>query len=194
MRVFGISLALLVFAARATCQVLDDESLRKMKVVSGRSHAMMQFNMPEVQLWLPRVPNSAYAVAEFGPPKLVDAKGRPVQHEVEQGIYNGETFETEIRFETKGAPARASGTIHVHYPTRIRKATRSDSSDQLVAPATFVHLPRVIVEQWKEVDITYDLPVIAKLPDSANGIAPPVPQTITATPGGKVVITLAGAK
>ncbi len=188
MKVIRVSLLALACAAAAVAQSVDDAALRAIKVTSGRSFAWAQFNMPAVRLWLPRVASSAYSTAEFGEPKLVDAKGAPVAHEVEQGIYVHDRWENEIRFQTKGEPARMSGAIHVRYPTRIRPATPSDAKDQLTEPAFDVELPAVVVEQWKDVDITYDLPVIAKLPESESGSSQPLPKTITDTPGGKVVV------
>ena len=190
MKIARLSLLALLFTTSAVAQSVDDAALQGIKVTSGRSSAWAQFNMPAVRLWLPRVANSAYSTAEFGEPKLLDAKGSPVAHEVEQGIYDHDKWENEIRFEAKGEPARMSGTIHVRYPTRIRAATPADAKDKQTEPAFDVKLPSVVVEQWKDVDITYDLPVIAKLPDSESGSSQPLPKTITDTPGGKVVVTV----
>jgi hypothetical protein len=190
MKAAPLSLLALAFAANAVAQTVDDAALQGIKVTSGRSSAWAQFNMPAVRLWLPRVANSAYSAAEFGEPKLVDAKGSPVTHEVEQGIYDHDKWENEIRFQTKGEPARMSGTIHVRYPTRIRQATPGEAKDKLTEPAFDVALPAVVVEQWKDVDITYDLPVVAKLPESESGTSQPLPKTIADTPGGKVVVNV----
>ena len=190
MKAAPLSLLALAFAANAVAQTVDDAALQGIKVTSGRSSAWAQFNMPAVRLWLPRVANSAYSTAEFGAPKLVDAKGSPVTHEVEQGIYDHDKWENEIRFQTKGEPARMSGTIHVRYPTRIRQATPGEAKDKLTEPAFDVALPAVVVEQWKDVDITYDLPVVAKLPESESGTSQPLPKTIADTPGGKVVVNV----
>lgn len=190
MKSVRLALLLAAVASVAIAQSVNDAALQGIKVTSGRSYAMMQFNMPAVRLWLPRVPNSAYATEEFGTPKLVDAKGKPVAHEVEQGIYDHDKWENEIRFQTKGEPARMSGTIHVHYPVRIRPPLKTDALEALTKPATFVKLPMVFVEQWKDVEITYDLPVIARLPESQSGSTPELPKTIADTPGGKVVVTV----
>jgi hypothetical protein len=186
-----ISLVLLLLAATsAAAQSVNDAALSGIKVTSGRSSAWAQFNMNAVRLWLPRVPNSAYATEEFAAPKLIDAKGTPVPHELEQGIYDHDKWENEIRFQTKGNPARMIGTIHVRYPVKTRAAKKSDAEDKVTKPASFVNLPPVVVEQWKDVDIMYDLPVVAKLPDSQSGLTQPVPDKIVDTPGGKVVVTL----
>jgi hypothetical protein len=185
-----LALAVLALAAPATAQTVDDAALQGIKVTSGRSSAWAQFNMPAVRLWLPRVNNSAYSTAEFAAPKLVDAKGNPVAHEVEQGVYDHEQWKNEIRFKTKGEAARMIGTIHVRYPTRIRPAAPSDAKEKVTEPAFDVKLPNVVVEQWRDVDITYDLPLVAKLPESQSGSSQPLPKTIVDTPGGKVVVTL----
>jgi hypothetical protein len=179
-----------VAGTAAAGQGVDDAALQSIKVTSGRNVAMFGFNQPAVRLWLPRVANSAYATETFDAPKLVDGKGRPVAHEVEQGLYSHDKWENEIRFVTKGDPARMIGTIHVRYPARIRAAKTSDPEDRLTKPADFVKLPAVAVELWKDIDITYDLPVIAKLPESRQGLTEAVPDTIVDTPGGKVAVTL----
>src|SRR5260370_40925749 len=101
MKSLRLSLIVLTVATVATvaiAQSVNDAALQGIKVTSGRSYSMMEFNMNTVRLWLPRVPNSAYASEEFGAPKLVDAKGKPVAHEVEQGIYDHDRWENEIRF------------------------------------------------------------------------------------------------
>jgi hypothetical protein len=190
MRVSRLLSVALVMGGPVVAQSVDDAALQGIKVTSGRSSAWAQFNMPAVRLWLPRVNNSAYSTAEFAPPKLVDAKGSPVAHEVEQGIYDHDSWKNEIRFKTKGEPARMSGSIHVRYPIRIRPAGASDGKDKVTEPAFDVKLPSVVVEQWKDVDITYDLPVVANLPESEKGSSPPLPKTISDTPGGKVVVSL----
>src|SRR4029453_654041 len=149
MKVARISLLGLFFAAAALAQSVDDAALQGIKVTSGRSSAWAQFNMNAVRLWLPRGANSAYSTAELGEPKLVDAKGGPVAHEVEQGIYTHDKWENEIRFQTKGEPARMIGTIHVRYPTRIRPATPGDAKDKLTHPAFAVKLPSALAENWR---------------------------------------------
>jgi hypothetical protein len=155
-------------AATSAPQRVGDAALQNIKVTSGRNNAAFGFNMPAVRLWLPRVPNSAYATEEFGTPKLIDARGRPVAHEVEHGIYDHDGWENEIRFATKGNPARMSGTIHVRYPTRIRAARKSDPKDALTEPATFVKLPPVVVEQWRDIDINADFEVRCSQPRPAT--------------------------
>ncbi len=110
---------------KAAFTSIDDASLRAIKVTAGRSYSMLQFNMPKVQVWLPRAANSEYAAVDFGEPRLVDKKGGPVACEVEQGIFDSDKSKTEIRFGPKSGSgvidfARAGGTIRIHYPTQIR--------------------------------------------------------------------------
>jgi hypothetical protein len=185
-----LALLALVLAAPALAANVDDATLHSIQVTSARSSSWAEFNMPAVRLWLPRADASAYADVEFAAPKLVDAGGHAVAGEVEHGIYDPDRWETEIRLDAKGEAARVSGSIHLRYPTRMRPATASDRDDDLTEPALGLDLPKVVVEQWKEVDITYDLPIVAKLPDSKKGETEPVSQKITATPGGKVVVTV----
>jgi hypothetical protein len=185
---FVPGLAFAAFAALA--QSVDDAALQSIQVTSGRSSAMAQFNWPAVRLWLPRVANSAYVESEFEAPRVVDAKGAPVAHEVETGIYDHDQWKDEIRIQTKGQPARIIGAIHLRYPVRIRPAAASDAPDRVTQPAFDVKLPAAVVEQWKEVDITYDLPVVEKFPASMNGASQPLQKMISPTPGGKVVVTV----
>jgi len=185
-----LALLALVLAAPAWAAKVDDAALRSIQVTSARSSSWDEFNMPAVRLWLPRTVESAYAKGEFAEPKLVDAAGHAVAYEVEQGIYDPDRWETEIRLDSQGEAARVVGSIHLRYPARVRPATASDRDDDLTEPAFGVDLPKVVVEAWKEVDIAYDLPLVAKLPDSMKGETEPVPPTVTATPGGKVVVTV----
>jgi hypothetical protein len=187
-----ISKAIVFFAlgSVAVAQSVSDGALQEIKVTSGRTYAMTQFNMPAVQVWLPRLTNSAYATEEFSKPRLLDAKGQPVEYEFQRGLYDEERWENEVRLQPQGEPARMIGTIHVHYPTRLRLARKEDPQEKLTEPAVFVKLPVVFVEQWKEVEISYDLPVLPKLPHLEIGSQPALPKSITDTPGGKVVVTL----
>jgi hypothetical protein len=190
MKCARISLLGFLLAATASAQSVDDAALRGIKVTSGRSSAYVQFNMPAIRLWLPRVANSAFASAEFVEPTAVDAKGAPVAFEIELGIYDHEQWKSEIRLKTEGEPARTSGVIHLRYPVRIRPAKPSDAKDTLTEPTFDAEDAPVFVEQWKDVEINYDLPVAAKLPASEQGMSQPPPKTITETPGGKVVVTV----
>jgi hypothetical protein len=92
------------------------------KVVSGRSHALMGYNRPSLQVHLPRVLNSHYSVVTFDAPALADSAGRAVAFDVERGLYSEDTFHDEIRFvrgDTIVDFAKASGTARVHYPLEI---------------------------------------------------------------------------
>ncbi|MDB6026442.1 MAG: hypothetical protein JWM68_2665 [Verrucomicrobiales bacterium] len=174
----------------AVAQSVNDASLQDIKATSGRTYAVAQFNMPAVQVWLPRLTNSAYATEEFSKPRLLDVKGQPVEYELQRGLYDQDKWENEVRFQPKGEPVRIIGTVHVRYPTHLRLARNEDPKEKLTEPAMFAKLPVVFVEQWKEVEISYDLPVLPKLPQSEIGSEPDLPKRITDTPGGKVVVTL----
>lgn len=184
------TIVFIVLGACASAQSINEALLQKIKVTSGRSYSVAQFNMPAVRVWLPRLPNSAYATQTFAKPSLVDAKGQPVEYELERGIYAHDKWEDEIRLQSKGESARVIGTIHVRYPVRIREARNEEPEEKLTKPATFVKLPMVFVEEWKEIEISYDLPIHPKLPDSEIGKNMPLPKIMTDTPGGKVTITV----
>jgi hypothetical protein len=95
---------------------------------AGRNYAWMGYNTPEIHLQLPAVDNSAYAEVTFDPPKLLDKTGKAVAYEVENGLYDAETHQNEVRFVPKDAKrdsppvefARAVGTIKVRYPVAGR--------------------------------------------------------------------------
>lgn len=232
---------------KAAFTSIDDASLRAIKVTAGRSYSMLQFNMPKVQVWLPRAPNSEYAAVDFGEPRLVGKKGGEVAYEIEQGIFDSDKSKTEVRFGPKSGSgvidfARAGGTIRIHYPTQIRTlvVTAAKASDGVTIDGPYVtvtmtgrdiasasplsHLSAVrgfdakgrqlepagnssssdwrkfrfwgtvsrsevdTVTEWKNVEVQYDLPSVAKLPASASGNEPETPSTIADTPGGKVDI------
>ena len=184
------TIVFLALCAFVSAQSISDPLLQGIKVTSGRSSAMAQFNRPAVRVWLPRLPNSAYATQTFTKPSLIDVKGQPVEYELERGIYDHELWQNQIRFQAKREPARVIGTIHIRYPVRIREASKDESEDKLTEPASFVKLPMVFVEEWKEIEISYDLPIQPKLPDADIGKSQPLPKVITDTPGGKVTVTI----
>ncbi len=88
MRMLTQTMFFLSLCATASAQVVNDQILQEIKVTSGRTYAMMQFNRPAVQVWLPRLINSAYATQTFSKPKLVDIKGQAVEYEFERGLYD----------------------------------------------------------------------------------------------------------
>lgn len=185
------TLVFIALSGFTSAQSVNDTLLQKIKVTSGRSYAMLQFNIPSVQVWLPRLPNSAYATQTFAKPSLVDVKGQPVEYELEQGLYDHAMWEDEIRLlRPKIEPSRVIGTIHVRYPVRLREASNKEPEDKLTKPATFVELPTVFVEEWKEIEISYDLPIAPKLLVAEIGKVPPLPKIMTDTPGGKVTVTV----
>ncbi len=184
------TIVFLALGACASAQSVNDPLLQEIKVTSGRSYAMAQFNMPAVRVWLPRLPNSAYATQTFAKPSLVDVKGQPVEYELERGIYAHDKWKDEIRLQSKGEPARVIGTIHIRYPVRIREASNEEPKEKLTEPATFVKLPMVFVEEWKEIEISYDLPIPPKLSNAEIGKDQHLPKIMTATPGGKVTVTV----
>ncbi len=184
------TIVFLSLCATASAQVVGDQILQEIKVTSGRTYAMMQFNRPAVQVWLPRLVNSAYATQTFSKPKLVDIKGQAVEYEFERGLYDHDKWEDEIRVDPKGEPTRVIGTIHVRYPVRLREPGSDESKENLTAPATFVKLPMVFVEEWREIEISYDLPIQPKLADTEIGKDHPLPKVVTDTPGGKVKVSV----
>lgn len=151
---------------------------------------MLQFNVPAVRVWLPRLPNSAYATQKFTTPSLVDVNGQAVEYELRRGLYDHDIWENEIRLQPKIEPARVIGTIHIRYPIRLRKPSKEEPDAVLTKPATFVELPAMFVEEWKEIEISYDLPIPPKLLDAEIGKVPPLPKIMTDTPGGKVTVTV----
>jgi hypothetical protein len=108
--------------------VTDAQLKEGISARAGRNYAWMGYNTPEIHLQLPAVDNSAYADVTFDPPKLLDKGGKAVAYEVEQGLYDAQTHQNEVRFMPKaaqpGAPpvdfAHAVGTIKVRYPVAGR--------------------------------------------------------------------------
>lgn len=105
----------------------EDELRQSIKLVAGRSHAVFGYNTPEVRVQLPKVSNSAYSEIDFGEPALVDSKGKPVEFELERGIYDEEKFSDEIRFRNPNSEdekplafARAKGSVKVKYPLGVK--------------------------------------------------------------------------
>jgi hypothetical protein len=127
----------------AVRSVTADQVRSGIKVVSGRSHALLGYNRPKVQVHLPRALNSHYSVVTFEPPALSDAAGRAVSFEVERGLYSEQTFADEIRFvrgDTIVEFARAVGTVRVRYPLEIatlavtaRDAARAKSAGVVIS-------------------------------------------------------------
>lgn len=100
---------------------------RAITVVASRSHAVFGYNTPEVQVRLPPVDQSAYAVVEFVEATPVDARGHALPFELEHGLYDHESHSTEVRFRSRGKDLvpmqRATGRIRVRYPLRVRTVT-----------------------------------------------------------------------
>src|SRR5688500_13188756 len=104
------------------------EELRSaIKVTSSRNSAWFGFNDVAIEVHLPRVDNSNWMDDEFSEPKLFDKKKREVKFEKEQGIYDHETWSTEIRFggvDKKPLDfAKAVGSVRIKYPISMK--TRS---------------------------------------------------------------------
>jgi len=190
MKILRMLFVVLGIAASASAQSVDDAALEKIQVTSGRSSAWAQFNQPAVHIWLPRVENSAYAGFEFAAPAVVDSKGNPVELAVQPGVYEHESAKNEIRILAKAEPARVNGKVKVRYPVRIRPAMEGEAEDKLTEPAFKVDLPKAFVEEWKQVEITYDLPVAETLPESQKGESQPVPERVADTPGGNVTVVV----
>ncbi|MFA6958146.1 MAG: ankyrin repeat domain-containing protein [Thermoanaerobaculia bacterium] len=97
-----------------------DELKAAVKVISGRSSALFGFNAASIEVHLPRIDNSVYALDKWDTPKLLDNRGRELAFEKEQGIYDHRTFSTEIRVtDSSGKPkqfAKAVGSMTITYP------------------------------------------------------------------------------
>jgi len=99
---------------------------KSIHVVAARSYAVFGYNTPAVVVKLPATDNSAYAVVEFKDAKPLGRDGKPLPHEIEQGIYDAESHSTQIRFgPPSGAKdlvplARARGGVVVKYPIEIK--------------------------------------------------------------------------
>jgi len=108
--------------------VTDAQLKEGISARAGRNYAWMGYNTPEIHLQLPANDNSAYADVTFDPPKLLAKTGKAVAYEVEQGLYDAETHQNEVRFVPKDAKpdtppvefARAVGTIKIRYPVAGR--------------------------------------------------------------------------
>jgi hypothetical protein len=108
-----------------------DELRAGIKVISGRSSALFGFNNPSVEVHLPRIDNSAYVVDKWETPKLLDAKGRELGFEKEQGLYDHRSFNTEIRFSSSdGKPKnyeKAVGSMTIVYPLAMSTVSLKSS-------------------------------------------------------------------
>lgn len=141
---------------------LTAEEVRSaVRVTSSRTSAVFGFNNAEVQIHLPRIDNSNWIEDDFSEPKLFDKRNRTVKFEKEQGIYNHETWSTEIRFARgDGKPlefAKAVGSVRIQYPLVMK--TRSIRKSEAKKAA--------------EAGVVFDGPFVktdlAKIPESAFG-------------------------
>src|SRR4029079_10813329 len=82
--------------------VTDAQLKEGISARAGRNYAWIGYNTPEVHLQLPAVDNSAYAEVTFDTPKLLDKTGTAVVYEVDHGLYDAETHQTEVRFMPRG--------------------------------------------------------------------------------------------
>ena len=105
---------------------LTEEKLRDaIAVAPGRGHAVFGYNRPEVQVYLPAADNSIAAEVTFGDVKLFDKGRKEIPFEIENGIFDFDSWSNEIRFSPKSGDglvefARAVGTATVHYPIVIK--------------------------------------------------------------------------
>ena len=190
MRKIGIPMFILAVAGAASAQTVDDAALKQIHVTSGRSSVWEKFNQPAVQVWLPPVENSAYADFEIADPVVLDAKGRPVELAVEPGLYEPESARKEFRLLPMAEPSRMKGKVRVRYPVRIRPAEEGEPVERLTEPAFKVDLPRVFVEEWRQVEVTYDLPIAALLPQAQKGEFQPAPEILAQAPEGSVEVVV----
>lgn len=99
---------------------------KSIRVEGARSYAVFGYNTPAVILYLPAVDNSAYALVTFADAKPIGKDGKPLPHEIEQGLYDHETHATQIRFGPSSGRkdlvplVRATGRASVKYPLEIR--------------------------------------------------------------------------
>jgi hypothetical protein len=136
-----------------------EEVRTAIRVTSSRTSALFGFNNAEVQIHLPRVDNSNWIEDDFSDPKLFDAKKREVKYEKEQGIYNHDTWSTEVRFAgLNGKPvdfAHAVGTVRIKYPLVMKTVTVKKSE----------------TKKARDTGVTIDGPFVktdlSKIPESA---------------------------
>jgi hypothetical protein len=116
-------------AVKPAFRTFTEAQLRaEVQVIAARSHAMFGYNTPEVRIKLPRTGNSSYAQIEFGEATLLDAKGKPVAFELEEGGYEESKYSDEIRFRMKDSDgvldfAKAKGHVKLKYPLSVRTST-----------------------------------------------------------------------
>lgn len=139
-----------------------EEVRAAVKVTASRSSAFFGYDTPEVQVHLPRVDNSNYIEDDFSEPKLFDKKNKEVKYEKEQGIYDHDTWSTEVRFNSLDQKkplqfAKAVGTVHIKYPVAMHTRTIRKSDKKAADDA----------------GVEFDGPVIktdlTKIPESAFG-------------------------
>ncbi len=100
----------------------------EVQIIAARSYAMFGYNTPEVRIKLPRTGNSSYAQIEFGEATLLDAAGKVVPFELEEGGYEASKYSDEIRFKMKDSDgvlafAHAKGRVKLKYPLSVRTAS-----------------------------------------------------------------------
>jgi hypothetical protein len=134
---------------------------------ASRNYAVMIYNTPEINLQLPVVDNSAYAEVTFAPARLRNRAGQRVPHEAQRGLYNSDTYTTEVRFLPENAApdtpplefTRATGTIKIRYPVTARTATIAPGTPASLSGAkALVEGSTVVVEaqpDWKMLEVPF---------------------------------------
>jgi len=135
---------------------------KSIRVAAGRSYAVFGYNIPTVRVELPPLDNSGYAVVNFLEARPLGANGKPLAHELEQGLYSPETHSSEIRFVASNPKdlvpiVRAAGRVAIRYPIRIRTTT-----------------VRVGSPEAQRLGISFDGPYV-KYPEQSLGLPGPRP-------------------
>ncbi|HJU83211.1 MAG TPA: hypothetical protein VJ600_03285 [Holophagaceae bacterium] len=133
----------------------------EIRILSARSYAMFGYNTPEVRIKLPQVANSSYSVIEFGPATLLDAKGKEVPFELEEGGYQENKFSDEIRFRVADSDQlvrfdHVRGHVKVKYPLAVTTTAATKAKPGPPALAVKIDGPYVSFAEEE-----------AKLPDTS---------------------------
>lgn len=110
---------------------VDIETLKKeTEVVGRRGYAAIGYNKQEICAYFPKLDNSCFANAKITELKLYDAKGRIVEHELDGGWRDNESFYQRFDIVSKDdkdkSPEeykRSAGILKLHYPASIKIVT-----------------------------------------------------------------------
>ncbi len=152
---------------------------------AGRNYAWMGYNTPEIHLQLPASDNSAYAETTFAPARLLDKAGRSVPHEKVSVTGSSVVVEGQPGWKMLEPPFGSDLDAALRAFDASGKRLEEDSSQQMSETldaggerTTHAFKGKVaqarldVVEEWAEMDLSYDLPPSPLLARDAAGTKP----------------------